>query len=156
MIDIDITGIEGVQEMLQRMPEELAEAFRRGASESAQEILQTTGLQQYPAETAANSPPTPYWVRTRGMQRGGTRIPEYNDAKSEKLGEQFYTEERGDWEVAIGNRASYAPFVVGLQQAGALAAIGWRRLQDVAEDKRSTIERIVTQWIERAVDKANR
>ena len=75
---------------------------------------------------------------------------------SEVLGKQFYTETRDEWSVAIGNRAKYAPFVVGLEQAGALANIGWRRLADVAEDKRSTIERIVTQWVERAVDRMNR
>jgi hypothetical protein len=53
--------------------------------------------------------------------------------------------------VKIGNIASYAEHVHGDKQAKHMAAIGWRKLWDVAKDKTKRITRIYNAWVDRAL-----
>jgi hypothetical protein len=74
-----------------------------------------------------------------------------NLGNSERLGTQFYS--LGEVSplgviVRIGNRASYSDAVVGDDQSEAMAAIGWRKLVDVAREKRAKITAILQAMID--------
>jgi hypothetical protein len=151
-INIQIVGLERIQKGLAAMNGDLKKTFHGAAVEMAQEIIDTKGLKSYPPASEANSPPTPYYIRGRGMQRAGRRKPEYNDNKSEKYGTQFYTKPSpAAFQVTIGNRASYAPFLAGNEQAKAMAKHGWRKLIDVANEKTKKITKIYQDWIDRLI-----
>jgi hypothetical protein len=152
-LKIRIEGLDRVISGLGKMNGDLSDTLRAAGKEAGDEILNTRGLRGYPPATDANRPPTPYYVRGRGMQRGGRRIPEYNDGKSERYGTQFYIKPQGKFSTAIGNRASYAPFLGGEEQAEAMAKIGWRKLWDVAKEKIDKIEKIYQGWIDRLIRK---
>jgi hypothetical protein len=153
-LKIRIEGLDKVISGLEKMNGDLSDTLRLAGNEAGDEILNTKGLRSYPPVTDANRPPTPYYVRGRGMQRGGRRIPEYNDNKSEKsYGTKFYIKPQGKFSTAIGNPVSYAPFLGGEEQAEAMAKIGWRKLWDVAKEKIDKIEKIYQDWIDRLIRK---
>ncbi len=123
----------------------------RGLEEWAKdELLQTQGVQRYPPSGPGNQPPTPYYVRGRGTQyaRG-------NRGNSERYGTQFYVRSESDG-VTVGNRASYAKWLTDEKmQARRMAKIGWRKLADVAKEKRRRLGEIMVGWIARAVKQAD-
>ncbi len=80
-----------------------------------------------------------------------------NLGNSERLGTQFYS--LGEVApigvvIRIGNRASYSEPVVGDDQSRAMAAIGWRKLVDVAREKRSKITAILQAMIDDVLRRA--
>lgn len=92
----------------------------------------------YPNKTVANSPENPSgrwyergygprWRRKRTGGVGGRRT-------SENLSKKWGIVVRGS-QVQIGNTASYAEYVQGEKQAGFHASRGWKKLQDVAEQR---------------------
>ena len=152
VIGIEVDGIDKVRANLDLLVDDIRKDLGGAGKEAAAEVLDTVGLRAYPRSTAANEPPTPYYIRGRGMQRGGKRVPEYNDNKSQKLGTQWYT--RTDYShigVTIGNKVTYAPFVHGEEQAGHMASKGWRKLVDVANEKIDQITAIYQGWIDRFI-----
>lgn len=145
---IVITGLEETISKLKRFPVQLREAMGGAGAESAEEILDTEGLRNYPPSTAANEPPTPYYIRGQGTQYANS-----NKGNSERYGTKFATETRG-YSTVIGNTASYSKYLAGDEQAEAMARIGWRKLFDVAKDKLPTIQLIYTRWLDRAKKQA--
>ena len=148
MADITITveGIDKVAAALHKFPTEIAGYVEKAGNEAANRvILKQKGLRKYPPATSANQPPTPYYIRGRGTQTAHGNLN-----NSERLGTQFYTEAQG-YITAIGNRASYAPFVVGEEQARAMGAKGWRRMYDVANEQISNITKVYQAWINKAI-----
>ncbi len=127
-------------------------------------ILPTEGLRKYPPADAANAPGRfkevtfstgrtvtfrmGYYVRGKGMYqpiRGGG----YKLSKgSERYGTQFYTK-ANQATITIGNRASYARYLGGENQAGHMGARGWRRLIDVANEKITTITDRYRRWVDK-------
>jgi hypothetical protein len=146
-ISVKIDGLEQLQRGLAESPAELERTLMAAGNEVGRTLLDTEGLQRYPASTGANEPPTPYYVRGEG-----TQYATYNANNSERLGTQFYTE-ASSYGVEIGNRASYAEYVVGENQARAMEAIGWRRLIDVAKEKLEDIVRIYDGWVARGLER---
>jgi len=146
-LTITVHGLDRVQAALNRFPGEIARHFEAASTEAAEEVLNTTGLREYPAATAANAPPTPYYQRGRGTQYASR-----NDGRSERLGTRFYVQAT-TYRAEIGNTASYAEHVVGEKQAARMAGIGWKRLIDVAQDKQGEIGRIFQGWIDRLIEK---
>jgi hypothetical protein len=144
-IKIKVLGIDKIQANFARFQQEFQAAFRGAGDEVANEILNTEGLRKYPPATSANQPPTPYYIRGRGTQYASR-----NNGKSERYGTQFYTEPL-QYGVEIGNRASYAQWLAGENQASRMGAIGWRKLHEVAQEKVGEITRIFQSWIERAL-----
>ena len=149
-VQIEVKGLDKLIAALDRFPLQIARNMSQAGHEAGTEILDTQGLRRYPSMTAANKPPTPYYIRGRGTQtkRG-------NLGNSERLGTQFYIKREG-WTTHIGNRASYAKWVVGEEQArhmGPQGRIpkGWRKLFDVAKEKRQQIERIYNAWVTRTL-----
>jgi hypothetical protein len=152
MITIQVNGLEEVKKHLGDLTADLEDALQAAGEEAANRIiLPTEGLQRYPPETAANMPPTPFYIRGRGMQRGGVRIAEYNDMRSERLGTRWIVERWEKFAVKIGNSASYAFAVHGAEQAAFMAVKGWRMLYDVAEEKRTEITEVYQAWVDRLI-----
>ena len=147
-IKMEIKGLDAVTAALRKMGQRAAPYFQAAGGESAEEIIQTPGLGIYPAAGPGNSPPTPYYVRGQGTQylRG-------NDGRSEKLGTQFFTDYHSNG-LTIGNRASYADWVIGERQARHMAAIGWQPLHVVAQQKLSRIVAIYQKWLDKLVKDA--
>jgi len=144
-IEIEIVGLDRIMTAFDQFPKQVARNFSMAAHEAGNEILDTTGLRDYPNETAANQTPTPYYIRGRGMQYA-TR----NDGRSENLGKQFYIRREGST-ATIGNRASYAKWVIGQTQAGHMAAKGWRKMAEVAKEKIDSIREIYQNWVNKTL-----
>ncbi|NLS80049.1 MAG: hypothetical protein GXY76_22645 [Chloroflexi bacterium] len=68
----------------------------------------------------------PRWARADGSVGGSNT--------SEQLQKQWLVEQRGAAQVVVANRASYAPWVMGEEQAALHAAHGWRKLKDIAAE----------------------
>ena len=122
----------------------------QAGKESSDLILNEPGLREYPPRTAANQPPTPYYERGRGV-----KYASYLKPTSENLGKQWYRKVEGS-SIRIGNRASYAKWVHGDEQAahmgkGARIPKGWKKLTDVAKDKFTTVKRIYQSWVNKAI-----
>jgi hypothetical protein len=151
-IKIDVQGIEKLIDSLEKYPREIKKYLQAAGKEAGSRvILPTEGLKKYPAATAANQPPTPYYIRGRGMQRAGRRKPAYNDMRSERFGTQWYVKNAESMSTEIGNRASYAQYVSGEEQARALEKIGWRKLLDVAQEKLTDITRVYQTWVDKLI-----
>jgi len=70
---------------------------------------------------------------------------------SERMQQQWVVEPRGALSYAIGNRASYADFVVGEQQAGFHAAHGWKKLEEVVKENMDLWPRFLSEEIEKVL-----
>jgi hypothetical protein len=136
-ISIKVENLDKLLEAIQKFPRQAARYLAAAGKEaSSHVILPTEGLKKYPPKTAANAPPTPYYIRGRG-----TQYKSKNTDSSESLGTQFYTESH-EYYTTIGNQASYAKYVVGEQQAHFMAPKGWRKLKEVAEEKITDITKV--------------
>ena len=81
-VQIEVKGLDKVLAAFDRFPNEIDKYITQAGYESAERIvLPTQGLRTYPPMTSANQPPTPYYIRGRGMQ-----YKYGNDMKSENLG----------------------------------------------------------------------
>lgn len=146
--NFDIKGINELEAKLKRVGVSLNKYTQAGASEAAKNLIEAEGLGKYPPLTAANQPPTPYYIRGRGMQ-----YKTKNNYKSERLKEGF-TVAKISYGAKIGNNASYAPYVVGEKQASRMAEIGWKSLPKYAKEKIDDIKDTLSKWIRKALDDA--
>lgn len=150
-LQVKIDGADELEKAIAQYPRQSARYLKAAGNEAAKKVILTTeGLKKYPPATVANRPPTPYYKRGYGMQRAGRRKPEYNDMKSENLGKQFYVQgTMGGYATEIGNRASYADYVVGEGQAHFMKPKGWRKLREVAEEKIIEITQVYNGWVQK-------
>lgn len=146
-IKIEIENADKIVAGLKRFPDEIKNNFAAAGQEAGAEIVGTEGLAKYPPETDANRPPTPYYIRNRGMQ-----YKTKNTGKSERYGTQYYVK-RDTNGTAIGNRASYAKYLAGEEQARSMAKIGWRKIFDVAKEKIGIITNIFNKWTDYTIKK---
>ena len=163
-VKIDLQGADRIAAAMVRYPTDVAKALKAAGREAANLILAQEGLRKYPQSTAANQPGRVktvqfsdgtvanfrqgYYVRGRGAQvpiRGGGYRSLDN---SERLGSQWFVD-NADYVTTIANRASYARFVVGDEQAKWMEVIGWRKLSDVGNEQIDGITRIYQGWIDR-------
>lgn len=142
-IRIEVLNADKVAEALRKFPRQATRYFESAGREAGEEIVNTRGLRSYPPATAANQPPTPYYIRGRG-----TQYKARNDMRSERYGTQFFVKAER-YTTTIGNRASYARWLAGQEQARAMADIGWRKLFDVATEKVSKITGIYNAWVDK-------
>ena len=165
---IEISNSDALKKAFAEFSKESEKYLSQAGQESAKLILETSGLRKYPPATAANAPGRTkqvtfgngrvatfrmgYYVRGRGMfspTRGGG----YNfTGSSERFGTQWYILKIPGG-VQIGNRASYAPFLAGDNQAGAMGQIGWRKLTEVAGEKLPEVTRIYEAWVDKLLVK---
>lgn len=148
-IKIEIVGLDKLMKALQQFPKEVGKTVEQAGNEASNEILKEQGLRVYPSPGPGNSPPVPYYIRGRGMQYGNR-----NTLSSERLGTQW-TVKSENMRTTIANRASYAKWVHGKEQARAMERIGWKKLLDVAQDKQARITVIYNQWVDRLLRKLN-
>jgi len=143
-IHIEVKGIEELQAALKKFPQQVKKYMDQAGNEAAEDaILKTKGLRDYPPETSANAPPTPYYIRGRG-----TQYLSGNTGSSERLSSQW-TVTSTDFKTTISNRASYAKWVHGEQQASFMAPKGWRKLFEVAKEKQAAIMVIYNRWVDK-------
>ena len=143
-LKIVITGLDKIQAGLNKLPAEIRRNLSAASTEVGEEILNTEGLRRYPPQRAYSG--YPRYIRGVGMAYSDGS----NSYTSERLGTQFYVKGE-DFVTTIGNRASYARYVVGEFQARHMAPLGWRKLIDVAREKLPQIARIYQGWIDRAI-----
>lgn len=143
---IETEGIEKVTAALDRFPREIQHYLGQAGDEAAKRVIfEAPGLKKYPPATAANQPPVPYYVRGRG-----TETARGNLGNSQRYGTQWYVETKGFY-TEIGNRATYAKYLAGDEQARAMARIGWRKLVDVAQEKIGDITKVYQAWVDKLI-----
>lgn len=147
-IRIEVRGLDKLIPKLEQVGEQLNETMQAAARESLAEVLGTVGLRKYPPETDANRLPYPYYERGRGMWTA----PDHNTGSSERYGTKW-DENLVPYGARAVNNASYAPYLAGDEQAQAMAGKGWRKLRDVADEKREEIRKIFDGWIARLLKK---
>lgn len=145
-IEITVVGADKLAAALDKFGDEIKRGMKDAGDEAAKGILETVGLRKYPPLTSANMPPTPYYIRRRGMQ-----YATHNNQKSENYGRSYYVKHKAGSTV-IGNSASYAKYLAGdKDQTGKMASIGWRKLVDVAREKIGEITKIYQGWVDRLI-----
>lgn len=142
---IEVTGLDVVLRNFDAVQRDLPEYLGMAGKESADEILNTVGLRKYPPTGPGNTPPVPYYIRGRGMQTAFG-----NDGKSEKYGTRWTVNYR-EMTTIIANNTSYAHKLAGPDQQPRFAAIGWRKLADVANEKIGEITKIFDGWINKLI-----
>lgn len=146
MIEIKVVGLKELMAAMDKAPARIKHILVEAGNEAGNDvILPTEGLKTYPPPTSGNAPPTPYYIRGRGTETARGNL--YN---SERLGTQFYVKSQ-PLKTYIGNRASYAPAVIGEFQDSLFKFIGWRRLIDVAHEKMSEIVKVYQNAIDYAL-----
>jgi len=147
-IVVQVAGWKELQQKLLLLGRSLDKYAQQGLVQAGKELLQTEGLQKYPPSSEANEPPTPYYIRGRGMQ-----YKSHNNGKSEKLGTQWHVDKvtAGAY---IYNRTSYAPAVHGEGQARFHELRGWRKLKEVVEERMDKIKATLTAWVDKALKDA--
>jgi len=148
MLRLEIENLTNLLRAFQLYPEEVVKALVQAGDEAIKGVLlPTEGLQNYPPITEANLPPEPYYRRGFGIIAKNKKYP-----VSEQLGKQWYITFSGT-QIEVGNRASYAEWLHGEDQANAMGGIGWRKIEEVAEEKKGSMERIYQAWIDRIITK---
>lgn len=143
---IEIKGIDKLIANLSRFRAQIKLYLAAAGREASEDIINQKGLRKYPPVGAGNMPPTPYWIRGRGLE-----TKKGNKGNSERYGTQFYTKSSG-YDTKIGNRATYAKWLTDEnKQAKHMAAIGWRKLIDVARERSREITRIYQSWIDKLI-----
>jgi len=147
-LEIKIEGADKIVAGLTKFPDEIQKNFKQAGQEAAEEIYTSKGLASYPAKTAANAPPTPYYIRGTG-----TQYKSRNAGNSEDYKNQFYAKSVTGGTL-IGNRASYAKYLADEKlQARVMDRIGWRKLIEVAKEKLDIITGIFNRWAQHTIDK---
>ncbi|MHA2163810.1 MAG: hypothetical protein ACXABF_15445, partial [Candidatus Thorarchaeota archaeon] len=144
-LKIEIEGVDKLVKAFNKFPVEITKTMKQAGSESANMILAERGLRKYPPATAANRPPTPFYIRGRG-----TQLKNRNLHNSERLGTQWYILQK-KFVTTISNRASYAKWVHGEQQARFMASKGWKKLFETGKSKSGQIQKIYSAWVNRAI-----
>jgi hypothetical protein len=126
---------------MKHAPKELLRNLPTAGLEALKEILDTQGVRNYPPETAANLPPTPYYIRGQGTQYAG-----YNKGNSEQYGKSW-TDTAHGYKARATSSASYGIYVSGDAQPAHMAQKGWRKVADVAKEKMKKIQAIYNKWI---------
>ena len=116
-------------------------------------VIIQKGLKTYPPETSANNPPTPYYVRGRGMQRTSRAGVSYNDNSSEQYGTRWQIKS-DPRKVRITNTASYSGWLAGAKQGRAMRKIGWKKIKVVITEQMKMIKAIFQSHIGRAIRQA--
>ena len=145
-LEVEIKDLDKLMVAMKKFPRTVAKNLGAAGKESAEDvILPTEGLRNYPPETAANKPPTPYYIR--GV---GTQTQSSNYLNSERLGTKWNVTRRGH-ETRISNPVSYARYLHGEEQAGAMAEIGWVKLWDTAKKKMKQISLRYNKWVDKTL-----
>jgi len=158
-IRISIKGMAEVQHALENFPRQLAQYLARAGWEAGSEILNTKGLRAYPPDKP-RAPQSQYWSDNQRrhffwlLRTGQIEVPYRRglSRRSETYGKQFYIDrDVNNWITRIGNRASYAKYLGGLEQSKYMENRGWLQLRFAAGQKFFRIQKIYEAWINRLI-----
>lgn len=162
-VNIEIKGLEELRAKFAKMKRNLSSTLSAAAQDAAYAvILKPRGSGDnnplYPPETAANKAgrvypdgrPMGYYVRGRGWYAPGRAGSYKLIGGSEKMGSAF-TVKRIGYGAVIGNTASYAPHVIGENQASRMKQIGWKSLLAVAQESVEKIKKVFDVWVNKAL-----
>lgn len=143
-IKIEIEGEEKIIEACKKFPTQVKRYMEAAGKETWKRVIMPIeGLKKYPPLTAANRPPTPYYIRG-----SGTQYKSYNKGNSENIGKAWYCKARG-YSTEIGTEGSYAHWVHGDDQAHFMAPKGWKKLRETAMEKIDDITKVYKAWIDK-------
>lgn len=146
-IEVEVEGLDRIIEAMKRFPKVVTKNMAAAGLESLNVILDTQGLRQYPPETAANRPPTPYYKRGVGMQ-----YKDRNTGSSERYSTKWRTEVEA-YIAKATNIASYAKYLADeAEQVFWARTYGWRILVRVAREKLSQIIGIYDSWVKKTIE----
>lgn len=144
--------VEGLDELKKRLSKDRLE---RAAKDAVKRLAEAVKLEiiPYPPEGEYNRPgayPKRWYQRHFGprwaLKAGGV----HGKDTSQQLQKQWRVVQRDNWSAYVGNKAEYAPYVVGMDQAEHHKRHGWRRLDDVT---RQVIETRAREVFAAALDK---
>lgn len=143
-IIIKLEGLEKYQGKLEEIKKRLPEYMQSAGREAAESVvLDTQGVRKYPPILGQWRPPHYPWYE-RG--KGSWTSKDNNTGSSEKYGSQWYVNTE-DYGVRIGNRASYAKWLTGKEQSTMSSIFKWRKIADVAEEKKPQIKQVFLNWL---------
>ena len=145
---IQIKGLDELKSKFSKFPNEIKKNMRAASVEAGKEVINTVGLQRYPADGTYNQPPEPYYIRGRG-----TQYKSGNAGNSERYGTKFYVEAYGMGAKA-GNNASYAQHLAGPtdnDQVRWARSHGWKSLMSAVGEKMSKIKSIFEAWVSKTL-----
>lgn len=157
-ISVKITGGEVLRKMLEQFPVELEKAITAAGEESAKEVLETTGIRKYPPVQLPR-PAMPMTDKQRRgffakLRAGEIEVPYVRGgSKSKEFGRQFYVTQQG-YNTIVGNNSPYNDYLIGPNQAAYMAVLGWRKLDEVAQEKKDKMEKIYAGWVKRSIKQA--
>ena len=135
--------IEGLDKLVKKLGQiEADKVTRQALRKAGKNIIHEAS--EYPTQPAPKNP------KYRYIRGSGTMyVPTGRIQKtSEVLGKKWYI--KGEpRKVTVGNRASYAPYVQGEEQASLHKRTGWKRLDKTAEEQLPDIVKEIQQEIER-------
>ena len=156
-ITITLKGFDKLTAALGKFREQIEKNMGHAGREAGDMILHSPGMpRNYPP---GNHGPRPFVSDKQrryffwALKQGIIEVPyrRGQSPRSEKYGTQSYIEPRGYNRTAIGDRASYADILTGDKQSPYMAAGGWRKLIDVAQEKIGEITTIFQGWVDRTI-----
>lgn len=144
--------VEGLDELKRRLNSERLKRAAKDAVNTIAELVKQEML-PYPEEGEYNKPgpyPKKWYQRHFGprwaLKAGGV----HGRDTSEQLQKRWVVVPKDAWSAYVGNKASYAPYVVGMEQQEYHKRHGWRRLDEVT---RKVIETRAKQVFAEAIAK---
>lgn len=143
----------GLTEAMRKLgPETVAKVSRAALLKFANEVkLLAT---PYPPEGSWNRPgpyPAKWYQRHFGARWALVGGGVHGSNTSEQMQKNWIAEQRDDFTAAVGNRASYSPYVMGEEQQGYHAAHGWEKLEDIAKANQDRLVGFVAEELERVM-----
>ena len=157
-LSLNVKGVDKIVKSFAEIPKSMQKYMVYAGRESADIVLDTQGIRIYPP-----SGPKPAMPMTDKQRRGffaklhsGEIEVPYRRGQSpgsEKFGTNWHITEKR-YGVKATNRASYAELLVGDDQAGYMARIGWRKLSEVGEEKQDKVTGIFQKWVDLLIKNA--
>ncbi len=146
-IEISVSGMKEVAAAFAKFPVVIPKNLISAGKEAIAMVLDTEGIRSYPPETAANRPPTPYYIRGRG-----TQLKRGNLGNSERYGSQW-TEDVQPYEARANNTASYAEALGGEagEQAEFASGYGWKKVFSTLKAMKGEVIAIYEAWIDKTI-----
>jgi len=150
MIDIQIEGLEELKKRLDT--KKFAAASKVAIGKCAEEV-KIIAI-PYPPEGAYNRPgPYPHkwyqrhfgprWARVSGSPGGRDT--------SEQMQKVWYTQVLSSWQAKVANKAAYAPWVKGDDQADFHKRHGWTKLEDDAKKVADKMTQIYKEEVDKVL-----
>lgn len=132
---------------IKRFPTVLPKNMGAAGQEALEMILDTEGLRNYPPETAANRPPTPYYERGAGTHYKSGIV-----RTSQNYGKHWETEAEGYVAKAKNTGVDYNEFLGGENQVWWASGYGWKKLVSTAKEMIGEIVKIYQTWLDTTIE----